>query len=63
MPSPEVNLLKVKVQGNYLGLYVNTESINKQFMEKHFGEKDGVLFKCDPAQVFCGNTNPGEIQI
>ncbi|MGB1729863.1 MAG: CotH kinase family protein, partial [Crocinitomicaceae bacterium] len=59
MPSPEVNLLKVKVQGNYLGLYVNTESINKQFMEKHFGEKDGVLFKCDPAQVFCGNTNPG----
>ena len=59
MPSPEVSLLKVKVQGNYLGLYVNTESINKQFMEKHFGEKDGVLFKCDPAQVFCGSTNPG----
>ena len=32
-------------------------------MEKHFGEKDGVPFKCDPAQVFCGNTNPEEIQI
>ena len=59
MPAPEVNLMKLKVQGNYLGLYVNTESINKQFMEKHFGEKDGVLFKCDPAQVFCGNTNHG----
>ena len=57
MPSPEVNLLKVNVQGNYLGLYVNTESLGKQFMEKHFGEKDGVLFKCDPAQVFCGNGN------
>ena len=57
MPSPEVNLMKLRVQGNYLGLYVNTESINKQFMEKHFGEKDGVLFKCDPAQVFCGGGN------
>ena len=56
LPSPEVNLLKVNVQGNYLGLYVNTESVNKQFCEKHFGEKNGVLFKCDPAQVFCGST-------
>ncbi len=54
MPSPEVNLLKLNAQGSYIGLYVNTESINKQFLEKHFGEKDGVLFKCDPVQVFCG---------
>ena len=46
MPSPD-KLIKSKSSGNYLGLYVNTESINKQFMEKHFGEKDGVLFKCD----------------
>ncbi len=58
MPTPEINLLKVNVQNDYLGLYVNTESVNKQFCDKHFGEKNGVLFKCDPAQVFCGNTSP-----
>ncbi len=56
LPTPEVNLMKLNVQGNYLGLYVNTESINKQFLEKHFDEKNGTLFKCDPTQVFCGNS-------
>jgi len=60
LPTPEVNLVKLHVQGNYLGLYVNTESINKQFLEKHFDEKDGVLFKCDGAAVFCGTTGGGE---
>lgn len=53
LPSPEVNLLKLHVQNDYLGLYVNTEAINKQFCEKHFGEKDGALFKCDPIDMFC----------
>ena len=57
MPSPEANLLRLRVQGNYLGLYVNTESVNKQFLQKHFGEKDGVLFKCDPDAQF-GSGDP-----
>ena len=52
LPTPEVNLAKLYVQNDYLGLYVNTESINKQFVKKHFDEKSGVLFKCDPVQVF-----------
>ena len=57
LPSPEVNLMKLNVQGDYLGLYVNTESVNKQFLEKHFNEKNGTLFKCDPSQVFCGTSS------
>jgi hypothetical protein len=62
LPSPEANLMKLNVQGNYLGLYVNTESVNKEFLKKHFGEKDGILFKCDPIQQFgqpgpSGNSN------
>ena len=52
LPSPEANLMKVYVQGNYLGLYINTESVDKQFLKKHFDEKDGILFKCDPIQQF-----------
>ena len=56
LPSPEVNLVKLYVQGNYLGLYVNTESINKQFTEKHFDEKNGSMFKCDGSGMFCDTT-------
>ncbi|MGY8941531.1 MAG: CotH kinase family protein [Flavobacteriales bacterium] len=53
LPTPEVNLIGLHTQGNYTGLYVNTESINKQFLNKHLGENNGVLFKCDGAGVFC----------
>ncbi len=59
LPCPEVNLAKLHVQGDYLGLYVNTESVNKQFLQKHFDEKNGVLFKCDGAAVFCGSSTGG----
>lgn len=52
LPSPEANLIKINVQGDYLGLYVNTESVDKQFLKKHFDENDGVFFKCDPVQQF-----------
>ena len=53
LPSGEANLVKLYVQGNYLGLYVNAESINKQFLKKHFDEKTGPLFKCDNIDRFC----------
>ena len=61
LPCPEINLTKLHVQGNYLGVYVNTESINKQFLDKHFDEKSGPLFKCDDIDRFCdtaGAPNP-----
>lgn len=64
LPTPEINLIALHSQENYTGLYVNTESINKQFLDKHFGENDGVLFKCDGAGVFCdinGNGTEGGI--
>jgi hypothetical protein len=57
LPSGESNLIKLYVQGNYLGLYINDESINKQFIKKHFDEKSGALFKCDNIDRFCDTTN------
>ena len=57
LPSGESNLVKLNVQGNYLGLYVNDESINKQFLKKHFDEKSGPLFKCDNIERFCDTAN------
>ena len=52
LPSPEANFMRVEVQGNYLGLYTNTETVDKLFLKKHFNENDGVFFKCDPIQRF-----------
>ena len=57
LPVGESNLVKLYVQGNYLGLYVNDESINKQFLKKHFDEKSGPLFKCDNIDRFCDTAN------
>ena len=39
LPSPEASLLRLNVQGNYLGVYVNTDSVDKQFIQKKFNEK------------------------
>ena len=57
LPTGESNLVKLNVQGNYVGLYVNDESINKQFLKKHFDEKSGPLFKCDDINRFCDTAN------
>ena len=57
LPSGEANLIKLYVQGSYIGLYVNVESINKQFLKKHYDEKKGPLFKCDNIDRFCDTAN------
>ena len=57
LPTGESNLVKLYVQNDYLGLYVNDESINKQFLKKHFDEKSGPLFKCDDINRFCDTSN------
>ena len=57
LPTYETNLLKVNTQGSYTGLYLNQEAINKQFLEKHFSEKDGAFFKCDPIDMLIYSPN------
>ena len=57
LPTGESNIVKLYSQGNYIGVYVNDESINKQFLEKHFNEKSGPLFKCDNIDRFCDTAN------
>lgn len=57
LPTPEANLIRLIAQGDYVGIYAHTESVDEQFLKKHFDEKDGVFFKCDPVQVFCGGSS------
>lgn len=48
MPAPMCNFAKVHVNGKFFGLYINTESIDEKFLEKHFGTSTGYIIKCDP---------------
>ena len=52
MPSPQANFINLTVNDELLGLYVNTESVNLEFMEKHFNENNGVFFKCESQDLF-----------
>lgn len=48
MPAPQCNFTKMYVNNKFYGLYVNTESIDSKFLDKHFGTTEGFLIKCDP---------------
>ena len=48
LPCYEANLIRLVVNGIYLGIYVNEEDVGAQFLKKHFGENDGPFFKCEP---------------
>ena len=48
MASPKANFARVYVNDQYLGLYNNTESVNKEFLKENFGNSKGAFFKCDP---------------
>lgn len=47
-PAPRANFAKVYINDEYLGLYNSSESVDKKFLKAHFGDKNGVFFKCDP---------------
>jgi len=55
LPSHQASLINLYVNNNYLGIYTNTESINKQFLNKHFNEKTGAFYKCEPATQYGSN--------
>ena len=52
LPSPEANFMNLHVNEDLLGLYINTEAINTSFLDKHFGESNGVFFKCENQDLF-----------
>lgn len=46
--SPRANLVRVVINGEDWGIYVNVEQYNKDFMERAFGSRKGVRFKVPP---------------
>jgi hypothetical protein len=57
LPTHQTAMVRLTVNGTYLGAYVNTESIGKQWLFKHFKEKDGPFIKCEPIAQF-GSGDP-----
>jgi hypothetical protein len=48
MDCPKANYANVSVNGNLIGLYTNTESIGKAFVNDRFGSKTNAFFSCSP---------------
>jgi spore coat protein CotH len=43
--APRVNFARLTVNGEYLGIYSNVESIGKQFLKRRFGNDSGNLYE------------------
>ncbi len=51
MHCPKANFAQLYINGNYIGLYSNPESINKEFCSNHFYSSSGTFFKCNPLDI------------
>lgn len=48
MVAPRANYTKLYVNDKYIGLYVNVESIDKNFIERNNASRSNTFFKCSP---------------
>ncbi len=48
MAAPQANFVKVYVNDQYYGLFVNVESVSGQFLESNFGSSENTFFECNP---------------
>jgi len=53
MDCPRSNFAQLYINGNYIGVFSNDESINKDFCSSHFNSSKNTFFKCNPV------VNPG----
>lgn len=49
LPAPRCTFAAVYINNAYVGLYKLIEPVDKQFLQQHFGDDKGNLFKGDPA--------------
>jgi spore coat protein CotH len=46
IPAPRANHVRVYINGDYYGLYINVEHIDEEFIKTRFTYNDGNLYKC-----------------
>ncbi len=67
MAAPKANFVKVVINGQNHGIYINVQQINKDFGREWFGDDDGNRYRAEPATVQLRNdgsliwlgSNPG----
>lgn len=59
VPASRSNHVEVYVNGDYLGLYINVEHIDEEYVQKRFEDGSGNLYKCLwPADLTFKGSNP-----
>jgi len=56
LPSAKANYANLYINDTLWGLYTNVQSLNKDFLNDHFGNKFNPFFKCNPENL---NVSPG----
>lgn len=59
MDAPRASFVELYINAEYRGVYTNTESVDNEFLNKHYGSSDNPFFKCDPESfdLFGDNSN------
>lgn len=59
MDAPRASFVELYINGEYRGIYTNTESVDNEFLDKHYGSSDNPFFKCDPVtfELYGDNSN------
>lgn len=61
LPAPRSNHVKLYINDNYFGLYMNVEHIDNEFVKDRFGSDDGNLYKSLwPADLSYISENPDD---
>ena len=50
IPTPKANFIKLMINGERWGIYINSQQFNKDFLEEWFGTKNGVRWKVPPSR-------------
>ncbi len=64
LAAPRANHVALYINGQYRGVYLNTEHINEDFTQLRFGSKSGNLYKClYPASLTYISGNPNDYKL
>jgi len=46
IPASRSNYMRVYINGDFYGVYINVEHVDEEFVDKRFNNQDGNLYKC-----------------